>query len=56
MPKKKNKKAQQAGKSARDIQTPVSDRENSVESEKGISRERTGPHGTRIFASFQLHY
>lgn len=54
MPKKKNKKAQKAKKSARDIQTPVSDRENSVDSEKAISRQRTDPQGTRIFASFNF--
>jgi hypothetical protein len=52
MPKKRTKKAQKAKKSARDIQTPVSDRESSVDSEKAISRQRTDPDGTRIFASF----
>lgn len=54
MPKKRNKKAQKAKKSARDIQTPASDRETSVDSEKAISRQRTDPHGKRIFASFNF--
>ncbi|OKP09368.1 hypothetical protein PENSUB_5283 [Penicillium subrubescens] len=40
MPNKGKKKAQKAKKSARDIQTPVSDRENSVDSGKAISSER----------------
>jgi hypothetical protein len=51
MPKKGKKKAQNAKKSARDIQTPVSDRENSVDSGKAISRQRTDPQGTCKFAS-----
>ncbi|KAJ5461037.1 uncharacterized protein N7458_002589 [Penicillium daleae] len=43
MPKKRNKKAQKANKSARDIQTPVSDRENNVDSERAIPKQRTDP-------------
>jgi hypothetical protein len=54
MPKKRNKKAQKAKKSARDIQTPLSERENSIDSEKVIPRQRTDPHGTQIFTSLNF--
>lgn len=51
MTKKRTKKAQKARKSARDIQTPVSNRENSSDSEEENSRQGTAPHGTQAFSA-----